>query len=80
MLVLTSALLVTIEAVSTTTKEKDINLTDGPNKRFLITIGTIYDGAAAEERGIQASLLGKLSKLATKWKLPKTAKNLQFRA
>lgn len=80
LLVLASALLATVEAVSTTTEEKDIKMTGGPNKRFLRTTGMIDDAAGDEERWFQASLLGKLSKVATKAHLPKTAKNVQFRA
>ncbi|GMF19186.1 unnamed protein product [Phytophthora lilii] len=55
---------------------------DSTVKRSLRTVtdGEGTNGADAEERGFQASVLDKLSKWATKLKLPKTATNLQYRA
>jgi hypothetical protein len=93
LVVLLATILVSIEALSTTTTSNLQKLEasdtlvsatterhDNLSKRILRGADSTTDDAATEERGFQASLLSKLSKLSTKARLPKTAKNLQFRA
>ncbi|KAL4115414.1 hypothetical protein PRIC2_013576 [Phytophthora ramorum] len=60
-------------------------LGEGPSKRVLRRVDVAEENnkdasAAVEERGFQSAVLGKLANLAKKAKLPKTAKNLQFRS
>ncbi|KAL4115411.1 hypothetical protein PRIC2_013573 [Phytophthora ramorum] len=83
-------LAVTSEVLSSATsayQTKTTNLAsggEGPSKRVLrrVDVAEADDkdaSAAAEERGFQSAVLGKLLNLAKKAKLPKTEKNLQFR-
>ncbi|KAL4086947.1 hypothetical protein PRIC1_014005 [Phytophthora ramorum] len=84
-------LAVTSEVLSSATSSyqtKTTNLAsggEGPSKRVLRSVDAAEENnkdasAAAEERGFQSAVLGKLANLAKKAKLPKTAKNLQFRS
>ncbi|KAG3048200.1 hypothetical protein PI125_g26745 [Phytophthora idaei] len=77
--VLAVAFLAIGEAVGTS-GYRNRKLAENRSQRLLRTAGTTTDDATDEERGFQAILLGRLSNLAAKARLPKTAKNLQFRA